>query len=80
MLFNFDMIQGVYARIPARVEAARKQLGRPLTLAEKIIYSHLIDGAENRTCRTLLPRWPFCSSPPPVKPAWQYPVPCTATT
>ena len=49
MLFNFDMIQGVYARIPARVEAARKQLGRPLTLAEKIIYSHLIDGAENRT-------------------------------
>ena len=49
MLFNFDMIQGVYARIPARIEAARKQLGRPLTLAEKIIYSHLIDGAENRT-------------------------------
>ena len=49
MLFNFDMIQGVYARIPARVEAARKQLSRPLTLAEKIIYSHLIDGAENRT-------------------------------
>ncbi len=27
--------------MPARVEAARKALGRPLTLAEKILYSHL---------------------------------------
>ena len=51
MLFNFDMIQATYARIPARVAVARKQLGRPLTLAEKILYSHLIDGAENRTWR-----------------------------
>ena len=33
MLFNFDMIQATYARIPARVAVARKQLGRPLTLA-----------------------------------------------
>ncbi|MCQ2062030.1 MAG: aconitate hydratase [Fibrobacter sp.] len=49
MLFNFDMIQAAYARIPGRVAEARKQLGRPLTLAEKIIYSHLIDGAEKKT-------------------------------
>lgn len=48
MLFNFDMIQKVYSRMPERVAAARKQLGRPLTLAEKIIYTHLIDGAENK--------------------------------
>jgi aconitate hydratase len=27
--------------MPARIEAARKNLGRPLTLAEKILYSHL---------------------------------------
>ena len=27
--------------MPARIEAARKTLGRPLTLAEKILYSHL---------------------------------------
>jgi len=27
--------------MPARIEAARKALGRPLTLAEKILYSHL---------------------------------------
>ena len=47
-MFNFDMIQNVYAKMPSRVEAARKQLGRPLTLAEKILYTHLIDGAENK--------------------------------
>ena len=29
MLFNFDMIQGVYARIPARVEAARWAVRSP---------------------------------------------------
>ncbi|MCQ2101984.1 MAG: aconitate hydratase [Fibrobacter sp.] len=49
MLFNFDMIQATYARIPGRVAEARKQLGRPLTLAEKILYSHLIAGAESKT-------------------------------
>lgn len=35
MLFNFDMIQKVYAKMPARVDGARKLLGRPLTLAER---------------------------------------------
>src|SRR5574344_1749927 len=49
MLFNLDMIRKVYDRIPARVKTARMQLGRPLTLAEKILYSHLIPGTENRT-------------------------------
>jgi aconitate hydratase len=44
MAFDIEMIKQVYANMPARVEAARKMLGRPLTLAEKILYSHL-DGA-----------------------------------
>ena len=48
MLFNFDMIQKVYAKMPPRVDGARKLLGRPLTLAEKILYTHLIDGAESK--------------------------------
>lgn len=48
MLFNFDMIQKVYAKMPARVDGARKLLGRPLTLTEKILYTHLIDGAESK--------------------------------
>src|SRR4051812_17648074 len=41
MAFDIDMIRKVYASMPSRIEAARKQLGRPLTLAEKILYSHL---------------------------------------
>lgn len=45
MAFDIEMIKAVYARYPERVEAARKVVGRPLTLAEKILYTHLWDGA-----------------------------------
>jgi aconitate hydratase len=41
MAFDIEMIKKVYAGIPAKVEAARKALGRPLTLSEKILFSHL---------------------------------------
>ncbi|MCX6292550.1 MAG: aconitate hydratase [Bacteroidetes bacterium] len=41
MAFDFDMIQAVYQRLPERIAAAKKVLGRPLTLTEKILYSHL---------------------------------------
>ncbi|HWB26560.1 MAG TPA: aconitate hydratase [Chitinophagaceae bacterium] len=41
MAFDIEMIKRVYAGLPAKVEAARKTLGRPLTLAEKILFSHL---------------------------------------
>jgi len=41
MIFNLDMIKEVYAKLPARVDAAKKMLGRPMTLAEKILYAHL---------------------------------------
>src|ERR1700761_7283777 len=41
MAFDIDMIKKVYAAMPARIEAARKALGRPLTLSEKILFSHL---------------------------------------
>jgi len=44
MVFDIEMIKGLYKKIPARVEAARKLLGRPLTLTEKILYSHLDEG------------------------------------
>ncbi|QEC68871.1 aconitate hydratase [Panacibacter ginsenosidivorans] len=43
MAFDVDMIKKVYAAMPARIEAARKKLGRPLTLSEKILFSHLHD-------------------------------------
>jgi aconitate hydratase len=40
-LFDQKMIKVVYDRIPDKVNAARDMVGRPLTLAEKILYSHL---------------------------------------
>ena len=45
MAFDVDMIQQVYAGLAARVDAARALVGRPLTLAEKILYAHLFDNA-----------------------------------
>lgn len=41
MLFDFDLIRKVYSELPSRVDAARKMIGRPLTLTEKILYAHL---------------------------------------
>ncbi len=41
MAFDIDMIKNLYAAMPAKTEAARKVLGRQLTLAEKILFSHL---------------------------------------
>jgi len=41
MAFDIEMIKKVYANMPSRVEAARKTIGRPLTLAEKILFAHL---------------------------------------
>lgn len=38
------MISGVYDRYEARVNAARQLLNRPLTLTEKILYTHLSEG------------------------------------
>lgn len=44
MTFDLEMIKRLYAIIPERIEAARKVVGRPLTLTEKILYSHLAAG------------------------------------
>ena len=41
MAFDIEMIKKVYAEMPAKVDAARKTLGRPLTLSEKILVAHL---------------------------------------
>ncbi len=41
MAFDVSMIRRVYAEYPAKVAAARAVLSRPLTLAEKILYTHL---------------------------------------
>ncbi len=41
MAFDIEMIREVYSKFPERVDAARKALGRPLTLSEKILFAHL---------------------------------------
>jgi aconitate hydratase len=41
MTFDLDMIKAFYKSYPKKVQAAKKALGRPLTLAEKILYAHL---------------------------------------
>ena len=46
MVFDLELIKKLYAEMPAKVDAARKALGRPLTLAEKILYSHLWKGVD----------------------------------
>jgi aconitate hydratase len=41
MVFDLDLIKKLYGSMAAKVDAARKLVGKPLTLAEKILYSHL---------------------------------------
>ena len=46
-MFDLEMIKSVYSTLAARVNAARKEVGRPLTLSEKILYAHLFaEGVE----------------------------------
>jgi aconitate hydratase len=41
MVFDLDMIKAVYQQLPERIAKARKVVNKPLTLSEKILYSHL---------------------------------------
>src|SRR5437868_15224670 len=41
MAFDIDTIKRVYSEMPGKIEAARKTIARPLTLSEKILFSHL---------------------------------------
>ncbi len=43
MVFDLDLIKKLYSEMPAKIDAARKLVGKPLTLAEKILYSHLFE-------------------------------------
>lgn len=49
MAFDIEMIKAVYEKFPSRIEAARKAVGRPLTLTEKILYAHLSEGAATQS-------------------------------
>ncbi|MAV59387.1 MAG: aconitate hydratase [Candidatus Marinimicrobia bacterium] len=41
MIFNIDMIENFYAQLDHKIENVKKVLDRPLTLTDKILYSHL---------------------------------------
>jgi aconitate hydratase len=45
MAFDIEMIKKVYGQMAERIDSARKVVGKPLTLSEKILYNHLWDGA-----------------------------------
>ena len=48
MAFNIEMILELYQNIQSKVDKARKIKGSPLTLSEKILYSHLWDNKLNK--------------------------------
>ncbi len=43
MAFNIDMIRRTYNDLPSKITKIRHILNKPLTLTEKILYSHLFD-------------------------------------
>ncbi|MBW3520354.1 aconitate hydratase [Flavobacterium sp. NKUCC04_CG] len=49
MAFDIEMIKKVYEKMPERVAKARELVGRPLTLSEKILYTHLWDGTPSQS-------------------------------
>src|SRR5215468_6893335 len=51
MAFDLDLIKKIYAAMPGKIAAARKLTGTPLTLAEKILYSHLYSPADKAFTR-----------------------------
>ena len=48
MAFDIEMIKSVYVKMASRVDKARDIVGKPLTLSEKILYSHLWDGTPSK--------------------------------
>ena len=59
MTANFDMINKVYADMKAKQDAARDVLDRPMTYAEKILYTHLWEPAKNEYKRGKRLCWPL---------------------
>ncbi len=46
MIFDLDLIKSVYNDFKNKVDGAKAKIGRPMTYAEKILYSHLTDDFE----------------------------------
>ncbi|HSH68057.1 MAG TPA: aconitase family protein, partial [Bacteroidia bacterium] len=41
MAFDIEMIKELYNKLPEKINNARKLLGRPMSLTEKVLYAHL---------------------------------------
>ena len=52
-MFDFETVKSFYGSYGERVTAARRELGRPLTFSEKILYSHLYEPASLHALRRL---------------------------
>lgn len=46
MVYDLDMLKAFYASFEKKIGRVRAVLQRPLTLAEKILYTHLYDDAQ----------------------------------
>lgn len=42
-MFDLDLIKKIYSELPNKVNQAKEKLNRPMTYAEKILYSHLFN-------------------------------------
>ena len=51
MVFDIEMIKKVYSSMKDKVDIAKKVCNHPLTLSEKILYSHLWNNLENSFAR-----------------------------
>ncbi|MDD2799245.1 MAG: aconitate hydratase [Bacteroidales bacterium] len=45
-IFDIDLIKKVHSNFPAKISKAKEVLNRPMTLSEKILYSHLYDNSD----------------------------------
>lgn len=46
MAFDLDLIKNYYSKVASQLEIVRKQIGRPMSLTEKILYTHLYNSQE----------------------------------
>lgn len=53
MIFDLDLITEFYKNYKNKVEGAKAKIGRPMTYAEKILYSHLTDDFEEACKRAV---------------------------
>ena len=52
-MFDLETVKSFYKGYGERVAAVRQMLGRPLTLSEKILYSHVYDPASMKPLKRL---------------------------